>query len=110
MSVVVVKANGESKLSVIEASKRLAAFTAVDHHIREEHKAGSITLFPLCTPLNVLLGHRHRLRLNGSVCGGAHTRAGRQAQPRPCLLANRCVDAACRFSEPGPGIREQPWY
>jgi len=30
--------DGEVKLSVIEASKRLAAWTAVDHHIREEHK------------------------------------------------------------------------
>ncbi|PAV18139.1 ribose-5-phosphate isomerase [Pyrrhoderma noxium] len=28
----------ETKLSVIEASKRLAAYTAVDHHIRKEHK------------------------------------------------------------------------
>ncbi|EJD07931.1 ribose 5-phosphate isomerase [Fomitiporia mediterranea MF3/22] len=35
---VVVKSDGEAKLSVIEASKRLAAWTAVDHHIRSEHK------------------------------------------------------------------------
>ncbi|KAH8109476.1 ribose 5-phosphate isomerase, partial [Phellopilus nigrolimitatus] len=31
-------AHDGAKLSVIEASKRLAAWTAVDHHIREEHK------------------------------------------------------------------------
>lgn len=30
--------DGLVKLSTIEESKRLAAWTAVDHHIKEEHK------------------------------------------------------------------------
>ena len=34
----------ETKLSVIEASKRLAAYTAVDHHIRKEHKVSLVVI------------------------------------------------------------------
>ena len=47
-------------LSVIEASKRLAAWTAVDRHVRPEYKVRFSFAAACVRAINASTGHRHR--------------------------------------------------
>lgn len=110
--------DAETKLSVIEASKRLAAWTAVDHHILEHHKVCScfqsspsiyfsfflflilsfmsqfvlhLAVYYKFAHVRRVLGHRYWLRLNRSLCRGTHCIARRGTESRSCFHPYRFV-------------------
>jgi len=49
-------------MDIIESSKRLAAYTAVDNHIKPEHKVSEMSIDGVITLTVAPSGHRDRFR------------------------------------------------